>query len=369
MPVPFLDLRAQYESLKPEIAAALQEVLSSSAFSNGPFVSIFEKAFAEYCGTRDCIGVNSGTSAITLLLKAHGIGKGDEVITQANSFFASAEAISHTGATPVLVDVLENTGQMNPLLLEKAITKKTKALLPVHIYGQCGDFDAILAIGKRHNLLVFEDAAQAHGARHKGKRAGSLADGATFSFYAGKNLGAYGEAGAIMTNDAAIADTLRMMREHGSRKKYEHELIGWNERMDGIQGAVLSVKLKYLDEWNAKRRKHAEHYHVMLGSLEAEGKISFIETLQTCEPVYHLFVIRSAKRDALKAHLEKHGIGVGIHYPIPIHLQKAYADLGYKKGDFPVAEKLASEVLSLPMYAELTEKQIEEVCEAIKSFV
>lgn len=368
MPVPFLDLRAQYESLKAEIAAALQEVLASSAFSNGPFVATFEKEFASYCGVRHCIGVNSGTSAITLLLKAHGIGEGDEVITQANSFFASAEAISNAGARPVLVDVLENTAQMNPLELEKAITKKTKALLPVHLYGQCGDMDAILDIGKRHKLLVFEDAAQAHGARYKSKRAGALADGATFSFYAGKNLGAYGEAGAILTNDDAIAETLRMMREHGSKKKYEHELIGWNERMDGIQGAVLSVKLKHLNEWNTKRRKHAEQYHEMLGALETEGIIRFIETPQTCEPVYHLFVIRSQKRDALKAHLEKHGIGVGIHYPIPIHLQKAYRDLGYQKGDFPVAEKLSAEVLSLPMYAELTEKQIEEVCATIKSF-
>ena len=386
MPVPFLDLRAQYESIKGEINPAIQNVIESSAFALGPAVEHFEKQFAAYCGVKHCIGVSSGTSAITLLLKAHKIGPGDEVITAANSFLASAEGITHAGATPVLVDVLESTGNMDPALLEAAFTPKTKAILVVHLYGQPADMDPIIIMAKKRKLLVFEDAAQAHGARYKSRqaglpadlspeasakgeaqwaKAGSLADGATFSFYAGKNLGAYGEAGAVLTNDASVAETIRMLREHGSKKKYEHEIIGFNERMDGIQGAVLSVKLRHLDAWNTLRRKHAGRYRE---KLKGVGDLHFFEELPECEGNYHLFVVRTAKRDALKTHLEKAGIGVGIHYPIPIHLQKAYASLGGKKGDCPVAEKLSKEILSLPMYAELTEKQVEEVCGAVQDF-
>jgi len=365
MPVPFLDLRAQYESIKGEINPAIQNVIESSAFALGPAVEHFEKQFAAYCGVKHCIGVSSGTSAITLLLKAHKIGPGDEVITAANSFLASAEGITHAGATPVLVDVLESTGNMDPALLEAAFTPKTKAILVVHLYGQPADMDPIIMIAKKRKLLVFEDAAQAHGAKYKGKRAGALADGSSFSFYAGKNLGAYGEAGAVLTNDDSIAETIRMLREHGSKKKYEHEIIGFNERMDGIQGAVLSVKLRHLDAWNTLRRKHAGRYRE---KLKGVGDLHFFEELPECEGNYHLFVVRTAKRDALKTHLEKAGIGVGIHYPIPIHLQKAYASLGGKKGDCPVAEKLSKEILSLPMYAELTEKQVEEVCGAVQDF-
>jgi dTDP-4-amino-4,6-dideoxygalactose transaminase len=358
MPVPFLDLRAQYNSIKGEIDPAIQKVIESAAFALGPAVENFEKEFASYCGVSHCIGVSSGTSAITLLLKAHKIGPGDEVITAANSFVASAEGITHAGATPVLVDALEVTANMNPSLIEKKITTKTKAILAVHLYGQPADMDPIREIARKRKLLVFEDAAQAHGALYKGKRAGSLADGATCSFYPGKNLGAYGEAGAVLTNDPHIAESIRMLRDHGSKKKYEHEIIGWNERMDGIQGAVLSVKLKHLDAWNALRRKHAEHYRSHLQNVD------FFEEAPGCISNYHLFVIKTQNRAALQKHLKEKGTDTGIHYPTPIHLQKAYAFLGYKQGDFPFSEKLAKEILSLPMYAELTEEKIEEVVRA-----
>ncbi|MEK7152823.1 MAG: DegT/DnrJ/EryC1/StrS family aminotransferase, partial [Patescibacteria group bacterium] len=264
MKVPFVDLQAQYQAIKPEVDSAIQHVLDTSAYILGPAVEQFEKDFAAYSGAQDCIAMNSGTAAIALLLQAHGIGPGDEVITVANSFFASAEAIVEIGATPVLVDCRESTALMDPGALEAAITPKTKAILPVHLFGQPAPMEEVLAIAKAKKLLVFEDAAQSQGAKYHGKPAGSLADGACTSFYPGKNLGAYGDAGAVLTDDAEIAKTLRMLREHGSPKKYQHDLVGWNERMDGIQGAVLGVKLKYLDGWNAKRRAHAAQYRTLL---------------------------------------------------------------------------------------------------------
>lgn len=363
MPVPFLDLQAQYRPLKDEMTVALNRVLDTSAYILGPAVAEFEKSFAAYCGAGHCIGLSSGTSAIALLLQASGIGPGDEVITVANTFIATAEGISHTGATPVLVDCRENSALIDPSKIEAAITPRTKAIIPVHLYGQPADMDEINAIGKKHGLKVFEDACQAHGALYKGKKTGSLADGATFSFYPGKNLGAYGDAGAVTTNDPAVAAKVKMLRDHGSPEKYRHELLGWNERMDGLQGAVLGVKLPHLDAWNNARRKHTAILRKELG-----GVVGLIAEAPDRTPVYHLFVIRSKKRDALQKFLTERKIASGIHYPIPIHLQKAYAFRGWKKGDFPVAERLAGEILSLPMFAELTEGQIGEICEAVKAF-
>jgi dTDP-4-amino-4,6-dideoxygalactose transaminase len=362
MRVPFLDLQAQYRSIKPEVDAAIAEVLDSSAYVLGPAVERFEKAFADYCGAEQCIGVNSGTSALALLMQAYGIGPGDEVITVANTFFASAEAISEIGATPVLVDCRAEDGLMDPTLIGAAITDRTKAILPVHLYGQCADMDAINAVAATRRLLVFEDACQAHGAMYKGKRAGSLADGAAFSFYPGKNLGAYGEGGAVTTNDATVAEKIRMLRAHGSAVRYKHDMIGWNERMDGIQGAVLGVKLPRLDGWNSLRRDHAKRYREQL-----EGIVDFMTEQPYGESVYHLFVIRTDKRDALKTYLDTQGIETFIHYPIPVHRQKAYEGR-WKQDAFPVSETLTGEILSLPMYPELTDAQIDEVCDAIKNF-
>ncbi len=363
MAIPFLDLQAQYRGIKAEIAEAIQQVLDTSTYALGPSVEHFENAFAAYCHSTFAMGVNSGTSAITLLLRAHGIGPGDEVITAPNSFFASAEAISLAGATPTFCDVLESTANMDPSKIEAAITKKTKAILPVHLYGQPADMDAINAIAKKHNLLVFEDSAQAQGALYKDKRTGSLADGAAFSFYPGKNLGAYGEAGAVVTNSEDAANKVKMFRDHGSHVKYHHDLIGANERMDGIQGAVLGVKLKYLDKWNDARRNLAARYHERLKN---SSKVTLIETLADCSSNYHLMIVRTKDREKLQAHLKEKGIATGIHYPIPIHLQPAYKDLGYKKGAFPVVEMLCDEVLSLPMFAELSQEQVDEVCDAIE---
>lgn len=361
MPVAFLDLQAQYRSIKPEVDAAMQRVLDASTYVGGPAVAAFEKDFALFTGAEHCVGLNSGTAAIALLLQANGIGPGDEVITAANSFFASAEAISEVGATPVLVDCREDDALMDASLLEAAITPRTKAILPVHLYGQPADMDAINAVAEAHDLFVFEDACQAHGAAYKNRPAGSLGDGAAFSFYPGKNLGAYGDAGAVTTDDETTATTIRMLREHGSMVKYSHELVGWNERMDGIQGAVLGVKLQHLETWNQKRRALADFYRKNLPAWVVpfaahDDRVSAM----------HLFVVRVKDRDAVQKRLAEAGIQTLIHYPTPIHLQPAYEGT-WKKGDFPVAEKLAGELLSLPMYAELTEEAAAETCAALKA--
>ena len=360
MKVPFLDLQAQYQAIKPEVDAAMRTVLDASTYVGGPAVQAFEKEFAAFTGTEHCVGLNSGTAAIALLLQASGIGPGDEVITAANSFFASAEAISEVGATPVLVDCNEDDALMDVSQLQAAITPNTKAILPVHLYGQPADMDAINAVAEAHDLWTFEDACQAHGATYKGRPAGSLGDGAAFSFYPGKNLGAYGDAGAVTTRDEITATTVRMLREHGSAVKYEHELVGWNERMDGIQGAVLNVKLPHLDAWNAKRREHALAYRQSLQGVKPMAERPYGES------AYHLFVVRSPDRDALQAHLTAQGIQSLIHYPVPIHLQPAYKK--WKEGAFPIAEKLAGEILSLPLYPELTDAQRAAVIEAVNSF-
>ncbi len=367
MPVPFLDLQSQYRSIKPEVDAAMQRVMDTCAFALGPAVEAFEKTFAEYCGAQYALGVANGTSAIELLLLAHGIGHGDEVITVANSFFASAEAVSLAGATPVLVDCREDDALLDVSLIEKAITKKTKAIIPVHLYGQCADMDPIMAIAGKHKLIVIEDACQAHGSRYKGKRAGSLAHAAAFSFYPGKNLGAYGEGGGIVTNDTSIYDKLRMLRDHGMPKKYHHAVIGRNERMHGLQGAVLSVKLPYLTQWNDNRRSRAALYYSMLKDVKG---VRLFKTHADREHNYHLMVVRVKNRDEVQKKLAADGIATGIHYPIPIHLQEAYAfRKDWKRGSFPVSEMLADEILSLPMFPEMTDRQVEEVCDVLKKYI
>jgi len=362
MKVPFIDLKAQYETIADEITIALQKVLDNSAFAGGSFVAQFEKEFAAFCQSESAIGVGSGTAALWAALKGLGIGNGDEVITTPNTFIATAEAISFCGARPVFVDINEQTYNIDPELIEKAITSKTKAIIPVHLYGQIAEMDNIMEIARAHELYVIEDACQAHGAEYKG-RIGCIGDASCFSFYPGKNLGAYGEAGAVVTNNTELAGKIRMFRDHGQRKKYYHSIVGWNARMDGFQGAVLSVKLKHLAEWNELRRKNAQLYNNLL--VDVEGVITPTET-DYAKHVYHIYAIRTEKRKQLMDALAKGGISCGIHYPVPLHLQEAYNSLGYNKGDFPVTERCAEQIVSLPMFAELTSEQIEYVVEKIK---
>jgi dTDP-4-amino-4,6-dideoxygalactose transaminase len=358
MPVPFLDLKTQYNSIKDEVRPAIDAVIDTCAFSSGPFVEEFEKKFAEYCGTQYCVAVSNGTSAIELILRAYNIGRGDEVITVTNSFFASAEAISNAEATPILVDCNTEDALIDVTKIEEKITEKTKAILPVHLYGQCADMDSIREICLKHGLILIEDACQAHGSFYKGKRAGSLGHAAAFSFYPGKNLGAYGEGGGITTNDAEIARIIRVLRDHGMPEKYHHTVVGRNERMDGIQGAVLTKKLQHLDKWNDSRRQHALLYRELL---KDHAKITLFRDHADRSSNYHLFVICIDRRDAVQLKLKERGIATGIHYPIPIHEQRAYFGI-WKKGDFPIAEKMAPTLLSLPMYAEMTEDMVREVC-------
>jgi len=365
MKVPFLDLKAQYESIKDEVAGAIQQVLDKTAFAGGPFVAQFEKEFAAFCHTQHAIGVGSGTDALWLALLGLGIGPGDEVITVPNTFIATAEAISYCGAKPVFVDVEEKTCNMNPELLEAAVTPRTKAIIPVHLFGQMADMDPIMAIARKHSLYVVEDACQAHGAEYKGRIAGSIGDAGCFSFYPGKNLGAYGEAGAVVTNHADLDQKIRMLRDHGQAKKYYHAMIGWNARMDGFQGAILSVKLKHLPAWNEARRRNARRYDEMLGN--TNGVVIPLESAQN-KHVYHLYAIRVQNRDALIKALGEKDISCGIHYPIPLHMQDAYKALGLGKGSFPVVEKVSSEFVSLPMFPELGQEQIEFVVRELGSF-
>jgi dTDP-4-amino-4,6-dideoxygalactose transaminase len=362
MTVPFLDLKAQYQSIHSELDATIREVMESSAFAGGPFVERFETEYAKFCGCRHAIGVGSGTEALWLTLLALGIGPGDEVITVANTFIATAEAISFCGAKPVLVDVDETTYTMNPEMLRKAITSRTRAVIPVHLFGQMADMDPIMEIARSRGVPVIEDACQAHGAEYKGRRAGSIGIAAAFSFYPGKNLGACGEAGAIVTSDSEIAQKVRILRDHGQEKKYVHAVVGWNARMDGIQGAILSVKLKHLEEWNERRRKNAGRY----GELLAGTKNVIIPTEGASNRhVYHVYAIRVPRRDALMTELKEHGVNCAIHYPVPIHLQKAYEHLHLPGGSLPTAERCANEFLSLPMFAELDEAQIKYSAECI----
>jgi dTDP-4-amino-4,6-dideoxygalactose transaminase len=366
MKVPFLDLKAQYDAISDEIAAALQKVLDNCAFAGGPFVAQFEREFAVYCQSESAVGVGSGTAALWLALKGLGIGEGDEVITVPNTFIATAEAISVCGARPVFVDIDEQAYNINPELIEAAITPKTKAIIPVHLYGQMAEMDDIMEIARAHGLFVIEDACQAHGAEYKSQKAGSIGDAGCFSFYPGKNLGAYGEAGAVVTNNQELANKVKMLRDHGQKEKYYHSIVGWNCRMDGFQGAVLSVKLKHLDKWNESRRKNAELYNSFLADLD-----SIITPFKAdyAKHVYHIYPVLTESRQRLMDALAQKQIFCGIHYPVPLHLQAAYSSLGYKEGDFPVAEKCASRQLSLPMFPELTSGQIEYVVEEIKNFI
>jgi len=360
--IPFVDLRAQYLSIKSEIDAAIQGVLDSCQFTLGSEVAKFEEEFAAYCGVKHGIGVNTGTSALHLSLLAAGIGPGDEVITVPFTFVATVAAIHYTGATPVFVDVDPETLTMDPAGLEQAITPRTRAILPVHLHGQTADMDPILAIARRHGLLVIEDACQAHGAEYRGRRAGSLGDMACFSFYPGKNLGAYGEGGMVVTNDASFARTIRMLRDWGAEKRYHHVLKGYNYRLEGIQGAVLRVKLRHLEAWTEARRAAAARYDRLLAGSGVPTPVARPHNRH----VYHIYAIRTPRRPAWQEALAAQGIQTGIHYPIPVHLLPAYADLGYERGDFPNAERAADEVLSLPMFPELSEEQSETVARAVR---
>ncbi|HEX8173565.1 MAG TPA: DegT/DnrJ/EryC1/StrS family aminotransferase [Pyrinomonadaceae bacterium] len=359
--IPFVDLQAQYRAIKEEVDAAVMRVLSNASFVLGREVAAFEESFAEYIGARHCVGVSNGTAAIQLALTACGIGAGDEVIVPANTFFATAEAVSTAGATPVFVDADPVSYTIDAGQIEAAITPATRAIIPVHLYGQAADLDAVLEIARRHNLLVIEDAAQAHGALYKGRRVGTFGHAATFSFYPGKNLGAYGEGGAVVTSDDAVARKVRLLRDHGSERKYHHEIIGYNFRLEGIQGAVLSVKLKHLERWNELRREHASRYDEML---EGAGLI-LPKEMDYARHVYHLYVVQSEERDSLQADLTGEGVQTGIHYPVPVHLQPAYAFLGRARGSFPETERQAARVLSLPMFPELTDEQVNVVAENI----
>lgn len=341
-------------------------MLDNTAFAGGPFVEKFEKEFASFCQCDFAVGVGSGTTALWMALLGLGIGPGDEVITVPNTFIATAEAISFSGATPVFVDIDEQTYNLDPDLLEGAITPKTKAIIPVHLFGQTVDMDPVIEIAKAYGLFVIEDACQAHGAKYKGRCAGSIGDAGCFSFYPGKNLGAYGEAGAIITNNIELAEKMRVFRDHGQAKKYYHSMIGWNARMDGFQGAVLSVKLKHLPAWNEARRENARLYNDLLA--DVEGVITPKET-DYAKHVYHIYAIRTENRDALIKALAEKDIFCGIHYPVPIHFQEAYKLLGYRTNSFPVAESCAEQLVSLPMFPELTEEQIEYVVHEIKRFV
>ena len=358
--IPIVDLKAQYYSIKDEIDRAIAGVLESSQFVLGKEVAAFETEFAAYCGAEHAIGVNSGTSALHLALLAASVGPGDEVITVPFTFVASVATICYTGARPVFVDIDAKTCNMDVTQVRAAVTPRTKAILPVHLYGQAANMDPLLDLARKSNLLVIEDAAQAHGAEYKGRRVGGIGDIGCFSFYPTKNLSAFGEAGAVVTNNPAHAQRIRLLRDWGAATKYEHILKGYNYRMEGLQGAILRVKLRHLDGWIEARRAHAAEYARLLATagLQLPGEMPY------ARHAYNTYTVRSQHRDQLQADLQAAGVQTAVHYPIPVHLQPAYADLGYARGAFPVAEQAAGEVLSLPMYPELTGQQIAAVAEA-----
>jgi len=362
MEVPFVDLKAQYRSIKSEIDAAIARVIENTSFVLGREVENFEEQFAAYVGAKYCVGVNSGTAAIQLALLACNIGTGDEVIVPANTFFATAEAVSNAGATPVFIDVDPVSYNIDPARVEAAITPKTRAIIPVHLYGQAADLDPVLEIASRHRLRMIEDAAQAHGTTYHGRRVGAIGHAGCFSFYPGKNLGAYGEGGAVVTDDEGVAAQIRLLRDHGASRKYHHDIVGFNLRLEGIQGAVLAAKLPFLDRWNDLRRRHAATYRTLLAD---SGLVLPVE-MEYSRHVYHLFVVQAEDRDGLHRKLEERGIQTGMHYPVPLHLQKAYSFLGYQTGDFPVSEQLSAGLLSLPMFPELTIDQIDYVARCIR---
>ncbi len=362
--VPFVDLQIQYHELKAGIDAAMQQVLDTSSYILGPAVAEFEDAFADYCGVSEAIGVDSGYSAVELALRANGVGPGDEVITQANTFIATVLPVLNAGAKPVLVDIDPDNYNLDPGRLEAAITPATKAIVAVHLYGHPADMDPILAIARRHNLVVIEDAAQAHGARYHGRRTGGLGHTAAFSFYPTKPLGAFGDAGAVTTNDPEVAERVRLLRNLGQPVKYLHTMRGFNFRLDSLQAAVLRQKLTRLDAWNAERRHVARRYDQGLAGLP----LATPAEASWAEHVYHLYVIRTARRDDLQKHLADRGVATALHYPVPLHAQEALADLGYQPGDFPITERFAQEILSLPMYSGMTEADQDHVIQAIRQF-
>ncbi len=363
--IPFVDLKAQYISIKDEVDAAVAGVLESTQFILGNEVKAFEEEFADYCGADYGIAVNTGTSALHLALLANGIGPGDEVITVSFTFVATVAAIGYTGATPVFVDIDPVSYTLDVAQIEKAITERTKAILPVHLYGQPADMEPIMEIARRYGLAVIEDAAQAHRAEYKGRRVGSIGDLGCFSFYPGKNLGAYGEGGMVVTNNPEHARTLQMLRDWGQERRYHHVLKGYNYRMDGLQGAILRVKLRHLDAWTDARRANAERYDALL----ADSGIKTPTVMPYSHHVYHIYAVQAEQRDLLQQKLNEQGIQTGIHYPIPVHLQAAYSGLGYKLGDFPHSERAAGRVLSLPMHADLTSAQINTVAESLQSIL
>lgn len=353
MKVPYFDLRAQYATLREEVLAALDRVGSKAAFILGEEVQAFEREFAAFCGTRHCVATNSGTSALHLALLGVGVKAGDEVITTPNTFIATAEAISYTGANPVFVDIDARTANIDATQIAAAVTPRTRAILPVHLYGVAAEMDTIMEIAGQHKLAVVEDACQAHGARYHGKPVGGIGAAAAFSFYPTKNLGAYGEGGALTTNDDALAATARVLRSHGESRRYYHDVVGYNYRMDGFQAAVLRVKLPRLEKWNARRKALADVYRQAVTG----ARVELQNGGESCERVDHLFVVYVDDRDAVRARLEERGVQTGIHYPVPIHLQKPYQSLGYRAGDLPHAEGACKRVISMPLYPEMSDEQ------------
>lgn len=365
MKIPFLDLKLQTASFQDEIQSAMDRVVSDCNFVLGQQVVDFEEAFAAYCECKHAIGVASGLDALKLILRAMDIGPGDEVITVSHTFIATTLAISSVGAKPVLVEITPDTYTMDSQTIEAAITERTKAILPVHLYGQTAELDPILQLARKHGLKVIEDACQAHGARDKGRRAGSIGDASAFSFYPGKNLGAFGDGGAVTTNDAALAERIRTLRNYGSSEKYFHDELGENSRLDTLQAAVLVVKLKHLDNGNSARRAAAALYDAGLNGV---GDIKTPVVRKDSEHIFHLYVIQTERRDELQKYLKEQGVDCLIHYPVPVHLQKAYSSRGWKKGDFPLTEKVADNILSLPVFPGISEEQVEFVCELIQLF-
>jgi len=359
--VPYLDLRPQYRTLRSDVLKAVEEICESTTFAQGPATSDFEAEFATYCGVDHCVSLNSGTSALHLALRCLDVRSGDEVVAVSMTFIATAWAISYVGAKPVFVDIDSVRRTLDPDKLEAAITPRTKAIIPVHLYGMPAEMDRVNAIAERHGLPVIEDAAQAHGAKYRGKRVGQFGKIACFSFYPGKNLGAYGEGGALITNDASIAQRARSLRDHAQSQKYFHDEIGYNYRMDSFQGAVLSIKLKHLDAWNAARTDRARCYTDLLKGSPYKLPAQFSDS----ECVWHCYVIETAERDRVRSALQDAGIQTAIHYPLPVHLQKAYAHLGYRSGDLPVTEALCKQCLSLPIYPELSKEKISHVASVL----
>jgi len=361
MNIPLLDLKAQYESIKNEINKAVLGVLESGNYVLGPNIKALEEEVAAYCGVKHGIGVANGTDALFLSLKVYGIGSGDEVITTPYTFFATAEVISLVGATPVFVDIDPKTYNIDVTKIEEKVTERTKAIIPVHIFGQMVDMDTIMEIAKKYNLLVVEDACQAIGAEYKGKKAGSIGHISCFSFFPTKNLGGYGDGGMIVTNDGEIAEKIKVLRTHGSKPKYHHSVLGYNSRLDELQAAILRVKFKYLDKWNEQRRQKAKSYNQFLTNKVLS--VPYIEEGNTS--IYHLYIIRVLQRDKIMQLLKEKGIGCAIYYPVPLHLQKVYEELGYKEGALSEAEKASLETLAIPLYAELTDRELQEISQII----